>query len=67
MKLYDVGVVPAEGGVAGANNPFHPCCSVLVLYFILYGARPNDVVSICLSGIHFLVNFLAWLVNVSYK
>ena len=57
MELYDIGEVPAEGGVAGANNPSHPYCLLLVLDFILLGAaRPNDLVSICLSVIHFNVN-----------
>ena len=42
--------------MAGANNPYHPYCLVLALDFILPEARPNDLVSICLSVIHFNVN-----------
>ena len=49
--------------MAGADNPSHPYCLVLALDFILPEARPNDLVSICLSVIHFHVN----VVNMACK
>ena len=52
--------------MAGANNPSNPYCLVLALDFILPGARPNDLVSICLSVIHFSVNvvYIAYMCSV---